>query len=298
MNRRRLPRGLGRMAVLGIASIALVVQAASPAAADTSTAFANAATLQLNGGTLLTSGACTSTNSGPPVTAQTCGQTPNLSVLGTQTAVTAGVLTQQTVANPDGTSAACAGLVGTGATIQIGTGGVCTILNAPPQGVTINLGAIAVIKADAILGQCTASSTAAGVASVQLVNATISILGGTATPIMTPIPKNDVLLNLGPLINATLNEQPPAPPAPQPLATGQVGTTALDLTVLSGLPGAAPLVRLTVGTVTCGPNAVTVVSPVIPLKGAPIAVAMALLAGYVGWRFWWIPRRRRDAISA
>lgn len=288
----KLRRNFGRFAGAGLMAAVVIGMAAPPAFADTSTATANAATLQLGGATLLTTGQCTSSNAGSGAD-NTCNQTPDISLLGTQTAIVAGVLVQQTVARSNGTSAACAGLIGNGGTIQIGTGGTCTVIGAPPGGVQLNLG-VATVKADAILAQCTASSTGTSAVAVQLVNATVSLLGGGTTPIVSSPPANDTAVNLGALVNATFNKQPATTPAPP---TGSVSTSALDVSVLSGL-GGAPLVHLTVGTVSCGPNAATGTTPVIPLKGAPIAAGMVLLAGFLGWRFWWVPRRRQNSIAA
>jgi hypothetical protein len=293
MTQHKLRRNLGRFAGAGLMAAVVIGMAAPPAFADTSTATANAATLQLGGSTLLTTGLCTSSNTGSGAD-NTCAQTPDLSVLGTQTAITAGVLVQQTVARSNGTSAACAGLVGAGGTIQIGTGGNCTVIGAAPGGVQLNLG-LATVHADAILAQCTASSTGPSTVAVQLVNATVSLLGGGTTPIISSPPANDTAVNLGALVNATLNKQPATTPAPP---TGSVSTSALDVSVLNALPGNPPLVHLTVGTVSCGPNAASVTTPVIPLKGAPIAAGLVLLAGFIGWRFWWVPRRRQSSIVA
>ena len=291
MSSRRLRNLLGKVAGVGLVTTVILAMAAPVAFADTSTATANAAALQLAGATLLTTGKCISSNPGPPtVTNVTCNQTPGLGLLGTQTAISAGVLVQQTVARPDGTSAACAGLVGAGGSIQIGASGICTVIGAAPGGVQLNLG-LATVHADAILAQCHASSTGAPVVAVQLVNATVALLGGGTTPIISSPPVNDKAVNLGTLVNATFNLQP----VPQP--SGQVNASALDVTVLSGLPGTQPLVHLVVGTVTCGPNAITPASPAFPLAGTPIALGMLAIAGFVGWRFWWVPRQRVQSVD-
>jgi len=292
MSSRRLRLTLGKFAGAGLIAIVVLGMAAEPAFADTSTATANAATLQLGGASLLTTGQCTSSNAGSGA-ADTCGQTPDLSLLGTQTAIVAGVLVQQTVARADGTSAACAGLVGNGGTIQIGAAGTCTVTGAAPGGVQLNLG-LATVHADAILAECTASSTGTSTASVQLVNATISLAGGSPTPVISSPGANDTAINLGTLVTATLNKQPATTPAPP---AGSISTSALDVSVLSGLPGVAPLVHLTVGTVSCGPNAATPATPAFPLEGAPIAAGIVLVAGYIGYRFWWTPRRRAQTLA-
>lgn len=296
----RLRRTFARAAGVGLTATVVVGMVAMPAYADTSTATANAATVSLSGASILSTGSCTSSNPGGGTATQTCGQTPSLSLLGGQTAIQAGLLAQQTVARADGTSAACAGLIAAGGTIQIGAGGDCTVTGAAPGGVVVNLGALAVIKADAILEQCTASSTGAPTISSKLINASLSLLAGGTTPLVSAPPANDVLVNLGPLATATLNEQPgidPATHVPFTPVAGQVTGTALDLSVLAVL-GGPPLLRLTVGTVTCGPNAATVPTPAFPKAGMPIAGGMVALAAYLGWRFWMVPRRRQQSINA
>jgi hypothetical protein len=291
---RRLRLTLGKVAGAGLVAAVAVAMAAPPAFADTSTATANAATVTLGSATLLTTGSCSSSNAGAPAATQTCGQTPGLAVLGAQTAIAAGVLAQQTVAFGNGTSAACAGLVGSGGTIQIGSSGDCTVSGANPGGVTVNLGALAVLKADAILAECTSSSTGTPTASVQLVNASVNLLAGGSTPLTSAPGPNDNIVNLGVLATATLNKQPATLPAPP---IGSISTTALNLTVLGLVAGAPPLVHLTVGTVSCGPDVATVPTPAFPLKGAPIALGILALAGFIGWRFWWVPRQRADSAA-
>jgi len=290
---KRLRRTTRVGAAMTVLATGLLVAGATPALADTSQATANAATLSLNGGALVTTGTCSvshaSDSSIPP---DVCNQTPPLSVLGTQTAIQAGALVQAAVANPSGpfnstpaTSAACAGLVGPGGIIQIGAGGACTPTS--PGGVVIDAGGLATIRADAILAECTATSNPqGGTFSVQLVNATIQLLGGSPVPIASNPAPNTVVLGLGALLTLTLNV-PLAAPLP-----GQVGTTALDLSVLGLIPGTPPLVHLTIGTVTCGPNAQAPDVPVIPLKGLPIALATVAAVGVVTV----MVRRRRNSV--
>ena len=279
--RRSQRMGRSLAAIFGVVALSLAF--ASPARADTSSASANAATLSLNGGTLLTTGTCEVSNDGTQP-ADVCSETPSL--FANQTVLAAGVLAQTAVARPDGTSAACAGLVGSPGTIQIGTAGDCTVLNPGPSGgVTIDLGALAQIKADAILAQCVASSTGAETVQVHLVNATIRLLSdplGQPIPLVSLPAPNTSLINIGPLLTVTLNEQP------VPQADGQVTATALHVEVLGLVQGQPPLIDLTVGTVTCGPNAVT--GPISIFAGPSLPVA-AVGAAVVGALF--IQRRRR-----
>jgi len=273
---------------LGIAG-ATVLLLAGPAAADTSQATANATTLSLGGAPALTTGTCAVTNPGTdPASTSECTETP--AVLPFQAVLGAGVLAQSAVARPNGTSAACAGLLGAGGTITIGPDGSCNTLPStqPTGGIVLNLGGVATLAADAILAQCVASSTGGATTPVvKLVNASITLLGGSPIPLTSMPAPNTSVLNVGPLLTATLNEQPalivPPPPA------GSVSATALDISVLSGLPGVAPLVRLTIGTVTCGPNAVTGPISIFSGPALPLAATAAVGVGAVA-----VIRRRRQ----
>jgi hypothetical protein len=264
--------------------------ATTPAYADTSTASANAATLKLGTATLLTTGTCTA--SSPGGTSGSCGNVP-IALLGAQTTLSVGALAQQAGAT-GGLSAACAGAVGNGGTIQIGPGNTCAFApGSPSGGVAINLGVLAALHADAIVAECSASSTGAPTAQVQLVNATLHVLSipPQDIPITSPVAPNTSVANLGALLSITLNAQPAGQPA------GTITTTALVAKVLP-LGGGTPLVTLTIGTVSCGPNAVTPPTPAFPMAGMPIAGGLFLVAGYVGWRFWWVPRRRTESVPA
>jgi len=279
-------------ALITVMATGLLVAGASPALADTSTASANAATLSLNGGALVTTGTCTVThpsNSGqPPVV---CSQSPPLSVL-PGSGISAGALVQSAVANPSppftstpATSAACAGLVGPGGTIQIGAAGNCTPTS--PGGIVVDLGGLATLRADAILAECTATSNPqGGTTNVQIVNGQITLLAGGVIPLVSSPAPNTTVLGLGALLTVTTNKQITGP------LPGQVGTTALDVSILGLVPGLPPLVRLTIGTVTCGPNAIAPDVPVIPLKGLPIALATVAGVGVIAM----VVRRRRNAV--
>ncbi|MDQ1427832.1 MAG: hypothetical protein QOK39_1308 [Acidimicrobiaceae bacterium] len=286
MTIRRARRTFARVAGIGVSAAVLVAMSTTPAFADTSTASANAATLKLGTATLLTTGTCAA--SSPGGQSGSCGNVP-LALLGAQTTLGAGLLAQQAGAT-GGLSAACAGAVGNGGTIQIGPGNTCAFTpGSPSGGVTLNLGVLAALHADAIIAECSASSTGAPTAQVQLVNATLHVLSipPQDIPITSPVAKNTSVANLGALLNITLNSQPATQPA------GTITTTALRANVL-GL-GGTPLVSITVGTVSCGPNSVTAPTSAFPVAGTPIAAGMFLIAGYLGWRFWWTPRRRAES---
>jgi len=286
MTIRRVRRTLARAAGIGVSAAVLVAMSTTPAFADTSTANANAATLKLGAATLLTTGTCAA--SSPGGQSGSCGNAP-LALLGAQTTLSAGLLAQQAGAT-GGLSAACAGAVGNGGTIQIGAGNTCAFTpGSPSGGVTLNLGVLAALHADAIIAECSASSSGVTTAQVQLVNATLHVLSipPQDIPITSPVAKNTSVANLGALLNITLNSQPATQPS------GTITATALRANVL-GL-GGTPLISLTIGTVSCGPNAMAPGTPAFPLAGTPIAAGMFLIAGYLGWRFWWTPRRRAES---
>lgn len=284
-------------ALITVAASGLLVAGATPALADTSQATANAALLELAGNPLITTGTCSvshpSNQSLPPVV---CNENPGLA----GGVLAAGLLAQTAVANPGSppagtpaTSSACAGVVASNGTIQIGPAGTCEFTAGTPDGIVIDLGTLAQIRADAIIAECTATSVPqGGTAVVTFVNAEIQLLA-LGVPVGPPIPiastpaPNTPVLGLGALLSITLNQQPPDP-APLP---GGVGTTALDVTVL-GVIGGNPLIHLALGTVTCGPNVVAPDIPVIPLEGLPIALATVTAVGVVALV---VHRRRRLA---
>jgi hypothetical protein len=265
------------VAVLAMAG-ALLTFAATDAGADTSTATAQAVNLTLGGGSLVTSGTNSASNPGGLPTV-TVGNSPALGILGAQTTVTAGVLVQTAVATGTGTSAACAGLVGGGGSIQIGPTGACTVIGATPNGVTLNLPGLVTLSADAIIEECTASSTAPPTASAQLVNATVDVLGQPAISLpVNPTAGQTVsafLLTLG------LNVQTTP-------AAGEITGTALSLNVLN-------LVGLNIGNVTCGPNAATVATSAFPARSLPIVGGTILLMAAVAVPLY--VRRRRSLVD-
>lgn len=264
----------------------MVVLAASPAMADTSQSSASALQISLLGGGLASSGTASATNDG--TTESISGnQNPPLAVLGAQTVITAGVLSQSVRAFNDGTSAACAGVLGTGGSITIGPGGSCLV--TPGAGVTLTLGtsglATISLVADAIYSSCTATSSPSATGTASLVNARIvsTILGIETTLLSLPVnPAPNTGLSIPGLIDLTLNGQSSS-------GVGQLTVNALNLTALGGA-----LAGVTIGTSSCGANAVAPPIPVIPLAGAPLALGLgALVAGTTGGIS--LLRRRRAA---
>lgn len=264
----------------------MVVLAASPAMADTSQSSASALQISLFGGGLASSGTASATNDG--TTESISGnQNPPLAVLGGQTVITAGVLGQNVRAFNDGTSAACAGVLGTGGSITIGPGGSCLV--TPGAGVTLTLGTSGLasisLVADAIYSSCQATSSPSATGTASLVNARIvsTILGVDTTLLALPVnPAPNTGLSIPGLIDLTLNGQTTS-------GVGQLTVTALNLTALGGA-----LAGVTIGTSSCGANAVAPPIPVIPLAGAPLALGLgALVAGTTGG--FSLYRRRRAA---
>lgn len=289
---RKLRRMATSTGALGVLMAMLIGPAAGLAAATTvvSQATAQAASLDLGTGSVLTTNMCDATNDGtvasPGTISGSCTTTGALSLLGTQSFITAGVLAQEAAARPDGTSAACAGATGAGGSIQVGSTAPCVVNpGTPPHGVSIgSSGVLGVggITADAIYAFCTASPTAVPTGGATLVDANLGtgvLVGGLTTLPVNPT-VNDTLsvtllgVNLGTVV---LNEQTPT----TPVAGGPIAVTALDLNILGA--------HLKVGSVTCGPNtAVVPPTPMFPVKGLPIAGGMLAVAGGATW----LARRR------
>ena len=302
---KRLRRTVKVGALMTVAAGGLLVAGASPALADTSQATANALTIELAGNPLLSTGQCVVEHPSTAAPPEVCNENPAVPI---QSAVSIGLLAQTAIANPGegddlspATSAACAGAVAGNGTIQlIGPTGECQVDPGDPDGIVIDLGTVAQIRADAIIAECTATSVPqGGTTNVTLVNAELQLLA-LGLPIGPPIPldsdpaPNTPVVELGGLLTIMLNQQPPAPPAPDPLPAGAVGTTALNVELLEVL-GGDPVAQVTIGTVTCGPNVFVQPIPVIPLEGLPVALATLTGAGVVALV---IHRRRRLAAES
>ena len=136
-NKRR--RVNGRAYVVLAVAVFLIFGGADPALADTSQGTAQAATIQVVGQPVLSTGQVAASNDGTAQT-KTGDSAPALSILGSQTILSAGVLFQDALANGNGTSAACASVVGSGGSVQIGPSQNC-VVSGTPTGVEVNLGA-------------------------------------------------------------------------------------------------------------------------------------------------------------
>jgi hypothetical protein len=277
--------GLARSLAVLAGGVAMAVLSASPAFADTSQSSASALQISLLGGGIASSGTASATNDG--TTESISGnQNPTLAVLGAQNVITAGVLGQNVRAFNDGTSAACAGVLGTAGTLSIGAGGTCTV--TPGAAVNLALGtnglATIALVADALYSSCTATSSPSATGTASLVNARITstLLGIETTLLSLPVnPAPNSGLSIPGLLNLTLNAQSSS-------GAGQLTVTALNLSALGG-----SLVGLSIGTSSCGANAIAPPIPVIPLAGVPIALGVSALAAGTGFVFY----RRRHATA-
>jgi len=264
---------------LGIAG-ATVLLLAGPAAADTSNATARAALVEVLGAPVLDTGTEVASSDG---TGGDVLSSDSTSILGGQTLLVAGVLAQAALARANGTSAACAGAVGDGGTIQIGANNACTATIGTPGGVQVNLNAgIATLGADAIYAECTAT-TAGETGFATLLNADILLLGAPL-PIdvaVNPAP-NTPVLNIPGIASLILNEQSPTP-------DGGLMVRALHLTLADNIVTGDPLGEVIIGEVTCGPNAVTGPISIFSGPALPLAATAAVGVGAVT-----IIRRRRQ----
>jgi hypothetical protein len=311
----RSPRkGVRRATAAFALTTAVLVLTTGVAAADTSQASAQAAQLDLLDEAVVDTGTVTASNDGINGEVVTGDDAPLISLLGDQDTLTAGVLAQDATANSDGTSAACAGAVGEGGELIIGDDRDCTATAGTSGGVVIDLTDIdegdllgddldlgdvldldglvdlGTVSADAIFAECTADSDGTTTGDSTLLNARLSgLLGNDELP-SDPEADFEVDLDitgtvdLDTVARLVLNEQTST-------GNGQLTVTALHLTVLGDV-GDDPVVDLRIGTVSCGPNAVTPPIPAIPAEGMPIAASALAVFGGVAWL---VVRNRRSA---
>ncbi len=280
---------------------------------------ASQATANAIGGNLLTTGTCSATNDGSVAAPGTqtgtgAGCTAGGPAANSGSLLSASVLVQTSSATPTSTSAACAGATGPGGgAIQVGAAGPCTGVSAGTSAGVVLVGSL--VTAQAIFSTCAATPSGATGGST-LVSAglggaanILTLLGGLGLGAVTgagtlpvnPGPNTTLDLALGNLhiLTLILNKQT--------TVAGTLTVTALDVTVLSGgltainnIPILGPAllsllglgianegVHITVGTVTCGPNAAVVGTSALPGKAVPIAggvLALAAGGAYLGRR--------------
>ncbi|PZS21767.1 MAG: hypothetical protein DLM54_03995 [Acidimicrobiales bacterium] len=286
---------------MGLATLGVGIGAAPAFAATNGT---SQATAQAIGGNLINTGTCkasndgtTGSNSGPCTNTGPTITNPNGQL------ITASVLTQAAVAASDGSSAACAGASGTGGGgVQVGPNLQCMFNTSATGGGGINLlGGL--LTANAVFATCTDTAAGPPMGKSTLANLALgsgsgllglgNILSGTlptganqSTIISVLGPLN---VNLGQLLKITTDTETTN-------ANGTLRVTALRVQVLGtstllgslGLGNLSNGLVITVGNVTCGPNAtVAGMTPMFPAKGLPIAGGVLALAGgaaYLGRR--------------
>jgi hypothetical protein len=270
----RLRRIAARGTVVAGACLLVLLGQPAPAMADTSTAQAQAVTLTLLGGTAATP-ISAAANNGEQET-RIAGAAPALGLLGPQSLISAGVLVQKAVAYPDGTSTACAGLVGDGGAISVGPDGSCTV--AGGGGIQIDLAGLATIRADAIIASCRAVAGQSPVARTTLANASVLLLGLPLLDLSVATAPNTGLDVPG--VATLLVDARSAPSGP-----GSVRATALRISLLGSAAGAE------LGIATCGQNAVIQPVPAVPVHSLP-------LVGAVVGAVLWCGRHRLHALTS
>ncbi|MQA32752.1 hypothetical protein [Modestobacter roseus] len=261
--------------VVAAAATALVLLPAGTALADTSTATANAAWVTALGATVST-GTESVRNDGSQATVTSTNGTGATALAG-QSLITAGTFVQTARAFADGSSAACAGLVGSGGSLTVNDDGSCTV-RAGTGGVRLNLtGGLnaATVRADAITASCTAKAGGAVSGKASLANARVVVAGLLPLPLASQAAPNtgvDVEVLGATVAKLVLNEQAVAADASS--GTDRITVSALDVVVLS------PAVTAAIGTVTCGGNVKVYPTPAVPLHAATSGGALAVLAAW------------------
>lgn len=208
--------------------------------------------------------------------------------------VNTGVYSQTSIASNNGTSAACAGIVGTGSALSLGNDGTCTadttngpaIINLP--GFTVaGTGFTFRLEASALYSYCTAGpadATSGFSAGSTLANVTLvaqaSVLGIPSPAIRIPINLNGSVSIPAPfssVISLDINKVDTTAP--------QTSATALHI----GLGPNSSIASIDLGKTVCGTNALTKDVPTLPFTPGGIATAagtVVFLGGsmYVGRR--------------
>jgi len=220
---------------------------------------------------------------------------PLITILDGQDVIEAGALGEVAMANDDGTSGACAGIVGEGGAIEVGDPTACLTPGDTP--VTINLVDVlglvsARIEADAIAATCVGNADGTVTGGINLVGAQLIVsqplLPDTVVNLSTDVAPNTNVLSLlspalaallSPLIDITLNEQVPLDPAEE--SDGYYG--GLQVTALSVDALGDALADIELATVTCGPSADLAIIPTVPAEGIPVALGTLALVGAGGY---------------
>lgn len=253
----------GRRLAIGMLAIPVaVLMAASPASADTSAASASAVHLDLLGTPIPAPASVTNDGTQPT---QTAGF-PNggLSLLPSNSIIQAGALGQLAVANPDGTSSACAGMISPSSALAIAPDGTCSTGDTT-TGIVLDLLGLGSIRAGAISAQCTADANGNVSGSSNFANAavygpTLPLIGATKLLDLSANPAPNFGVSIPGIAELLLNKQVVNP-------DGSLTVTALTVTIAG--------TGFSIGEVTCGPNALTADVPMLPVGGVPLGASIA-----------------------
>jgi hypothetical protein len=281
MTRRNGRRAYAGLQVAAAAVAITVFSSATASAATLSQADASALQISALSVPLIPTSHAVNDGTTSTDTASLAGALP---LLPGQNLANTGLYAQTAIANDDGTSAACAGIVGSGGSVQLGEGGSCdasttsgpAVINLP--GFTVaGTGFTFRLTASSLYAVCTAGpsdSTTGFSASSTLANVTLyaraSVFGIPGPEIAIPINANGSFSIPAPfnsVISLDVNKVD---------ATGpQTSATALHI----GLGPNSSIMSLDIGKVTCGDNALTNNVPMMPLSAAGGLAGTAALVG-------------------
>jgi hypothetical protein len=251
-------RRVRRTAAVGIATAALVVGIAGPAAAAQASSYGVDVNVTVIGSPAVDVG---------PLAASSVGDSPN-----TLASVNAGGLVTT-------------GVVNTSATADAATGGFTSA--ASVDNLAINIGPLVVGAAGVVTASCTAAQ-AGNTGASTLAGLTASLAGLPITIPVNPAPNTTVSIAVGliQIATLTLNEQ---------IANADGGLTvnALHLTLLGGVLGSIAAGDVIVSSATCGPA----VLPVPLASGAGLVLGLGLVA-VTGGTWYAVRRRRARLVAA
>lgn len=273
---RSLSHGLR---VVAAAAALTLLTAGSAQAATVSQAEASAIQIEALSTPLIPFSDATNDGSVPTVTDSLDGAIPLFPGV---TLTNTGVYSQTAVAGDDGTSAACAGIVGNGGTLSVGDDGTCSASTSGPA--LVNLPSFAVagtgfrfrLEASALYSYCTAGpadGTSGFDAGSTLANVTL-----VAQTVVLGIPGPEVRIP----INADGSFSIPAPfSSVISLDVNKVDTTGPQTSASAlhiGLGPNSSIASIDIGKTVCGDNALTADVPGLPLTPGSIATAAATVA--------------------
>lgn len=278
----RIPglRGLTHgLRIVSAAAALTVLTAGTAQAATVSQAEASAIQIAALTVPLIPDSAAANDGSTPKVTSSLDGLIPLFPGV---TLTNTGLYDQTAVARDNGTSAACAGIVGNGGTLSVGDDGKCVASTSGPA--LINLPSFAVagtgfrfrLEASSLYSYCTAGpsdgttgfSAGSTLANVTLIAQTV-ILGIPGPEVKIPVNANGSFSIPAPfssVISLDVNKVDTTGP--------QTSATALHI----GMGPNSSIASIDIGKTVCGDNARTADVPGLPLTPAGLATATATAA--------------------